>query len=223
MTVKSNLITLTDPASPAAEAYRRLRVNLLAAGRERSLRSLLVVAAGADPDKALTVANLAVAFARVGKQVILVDCDLHQPAQHAIFGLDNGTGVAAALAAAGPTGAGGPAAAAAAAVPLQETAVAGLRVLTSGPPPEVPSDLMASPAMAGLIARLVEQADVVLFDAPPVIAATDAVELAVQVDGVLLTVRAGHTKRDEAQRAKELLEKVGARLVGATLVNVPGA
>jgi len=83
----------------------------------------------------------------------------------------------------------------------------------------VPADLLASPAMGTLIARLRDEADIILFDAPPVLFATDAAELAIQVDGVLLTVRAGHTRRDEAQRAKELLEKVGARIIGAALVN----
>jgi non-specific protein-tyrosine kinase len=216
-----NLISLTHPASPAAEAYRQLRANLLAAGRETPLRTLLVVAAGADPDKAAAVANLAVTFARIGKRVILADCDLRNPAQHAIFGLSNAVGVTTAVGAPLPPnvgglnspqdwGAGGA---------LQATAVPGLRVLPAGPQAGVPADLLASPAMGTLIARLRDEADIILFDAPPVLFATDAAELAIQVDGVLLTVRAGHTRRDEAQRAKELLEKVGARIIGAALVN----
>jgi len=203
-----NLVTLTSPSSPAAEAYRRLRVNLMSVGREAALHTLLVAAAGADADKAGAVANLAVTFARVGKRVILADCDLRHPAQHALFALPNAAGVTTALRDEK------------AALPLLPTEAPGLRVLTSGPAAESPSDLIASPGMGRLITRLCDEADVVLFDAPPVTLATDAAELAVQVDGVLLTVAAGHTKRDDAQRAKELLEKVGARLVGAALVNV---
>jgi capsular exopolysaccharide synthesis family protein len=204
----SNLISIADPSSPAAEAYRRLRVNLMSAGREMPLRTLLVAAAGTDADKASAVANLAVTFARVGKRVILVDCDLRHPAQHTLFGLGNAAGVTTAIRDE------------VAPVPLQVTSVPDLRVLTSGPAVDSPSDLIASPAMGRLIARLCEEADVVLFDAPPVTLATDAAELGVQVDGVLLTVAAGHTKRDDAQRAKEMLAKVGARVVGAALVNV---
>lgn len=202
-----NLIILTDPASPAAEAYRRLRVNLISAGRAAPLRTILVAAAGPDGDKAQIVANLAVAFAKVGKQVILADCDLRHPAQHAIFGLANVAGVTTALQ--GP-----------AALPLQATDVLGLRVLSAGPTTDAPADLLASPAMGELIERLAQEADIVLFDAPPVTLATDAAELATQVDGVLLTVAAGKTKRDEAQRAREQLVQVGARLLGAALVNV---
>lgn len=202
-----NLITLTNPTSQVAEAYRRLRVNLISTGRAAPLRTLLIAATGADGDKASVVANLAVTYAKVGKQVILADCDLRHPAQHTLFGLDNTTGVTTALADDKP-------------LPLQATEIPGLRVLTSGPTVAGPSDLLASPAMGRLLARLVEEADVVLLDAPPVTLATDAAELAVQVDGVLLVVAAGQTKRDDALRAKELLSQVGARVVGATLVNV---
>lgn len=204
----TDLITLTDPASPVAEAYRRLRANLMAAGRQAPLQTVLMVAAGPDDAKAQTVANLAVSFARVGTRVVLVDCDLRRPAQHALFGLDNAAGVTTAL---GRTDG---------ALPLQTTAVPNLRVLPGGPAVEVPADLLASPAMAELIARLRAEADIILFDAPPVTTATDAVELATRVDGVLLTVRAGHTRRGEAQRAKDQLDRVGARLLGVVMVDV---
>lgn len=202
-----NLITLTNPASQAAEAYRRLRVNLMSASRTAPLRTLLVTATGAAGDKASVIANLAVTYARVGKQVILADCDLRHPAQHTLFGLDNTAGVTTALVDDKP-------------LPLQAVETPGLRVLTSGPAVAAPSDLLASPAMGRLLARLLDEADVVLVDAPPVTLATDAAELATQVDGVLLVVTAGQTKRDDALRAKELLTQVGARVVGATLVNV---
>jgi capsular exopolysaccharide synthesis family protein len=205
-----HLVVVSDPASPAAEAYRRLRVNLMSAGQEAPLQVLLVAAAGPDPDKSITVANLAVTFARVGRQVILADCDLRHPAQHTLFGLVNEAGVTTVLDGdeAGE-------------LPLQSTEIPRLRVLTSGPAVLVPSDSVASPAMTRLITRLRQEADVVLFDAPPVVLATEAVELATQVDGVLLTVSAGRTKRDDAQRAVQLLKRVGARLVGTALVNLP--
>jgi capsular exopolysaccharide synthesis family protein len=205
----ANLVSLTDPTSPAAEAYRRLRVNLTSAGRGVEHQTLLVAAAGANEDKAVVVANLAVTFARVGKRVILVDCDLRHPAQHVLFGLANDVGVTSVL---GDVKAD---------LPLQATDVVGLQVLTSGPAIPVPSDLIASPAMSELVGRLRGDADIVLFDAPPVMLATDAVELATLVDGVLLAVIAGHTKRDDAQRARDVLSKAGARLVGAVLINVP--
>jgi capsular exopolysaccharide synthesis family protein len=205
-----NLVVVTDPASPAAEAYRRLRVNLMSAAQEAPLQVLLVAAAGPDPDKSTTVANLAVTFARVGRQVILADCDLRHPALHILLGLANDAGITSVLDGDET-----------AELPLQPTEIPNLRVLTSGPAVLVPSDTVASPAMARLIARLRQEADMVLFDSPPVVLATEAVELATQVDGVLLTVSAGRTKRDDAQRAVHLLKRVGARLVGSALVNLP--
>jgi capsular exopolysaccharide synthesis family protein len=205
-----NLVVVTDPTSPAAEAYRRLRVNLMSAAQEPPLQVLLVAPAGPDPEKSTTVANLAVIFARVGKRVILVDCDLRHASQDTLFGLANQAGVTTVLDGDEATE-----------LPLQPTEIEGLLVLTSGPTVSVPSDAVASPGMARLIARLRQEADVVLLDAPPVVLATDAAELATQVDGVLLTVSAGRTKRDDAQRAVQLLKKVGAHLVGTALVNLP--
>lgn len=203
-----NLATLTAPTSAVAEAYRRLRVNLMSADKEQPLCAILVAAAGPSKDKPQVVANLAVAYAKVGQRVIVVDCDLRHPAHHALFNVSSAEGVTTALK--NPD----------ADLPLQATELPGLTVLPAGPNVDVPSDLLASPAMARLVRRLATEADVVLFDAPPVTVATDAAELATVVDGVLLTVTAGVTKRDEAQRAKELLEQVGARVVGAALVNV---
>ncbi len=203
-----NLATLTEPNSPVAEAYRRLRVNLMSAGKEQPLRTVLVAAAGAAKDKPQVVANLAVAFAKVGQRVIVVDCDLRHPGQHTLFALSGAAGVTTAIK--DET----------APLPLQATEVPGLLLLAAGPRIDVPSDVLASPAMGRLVQRLAREADIVLFDAPPVTVATDAAELATQVDGVLLTVAAGVTKREDAQRAKELLAQVGARVVGAALVNV---
>jgi capsular exopolysaccharide synthesis family protein len=205
-----NLVVISDPASPAAEAYRRLRVNLMSAAQEAPLQVLLVAAAGPDPDKSNTVANLAVTFAKVGRRVILADCDLRHPALHTLLGLANDAGVTTVLDSDDTVE-----------LPLHPTEIPNLRVLTSGPAVVVPSDSIASPAMARLIVRLRQEADVVVLDAPPVVLATDAAELATQVDGVLLTVSAGRTKRDDAQRAVQLLKRVGARLVGTALVNLP--
>lgn len=203
-----NLPTLTAPSSAVAEAYRRLRINLMSTDKEQPLCALLVTAAGPSKDKPQVVANLAVAYAKVGKRVIVVDCDLRHPGQHIIFNVPADQGVTTVI---GQEQAD---------LPLQPTEVPGLVVLPAGPHVDVPSDVLASPAMARLVRRLTGEADIVLFDAPPVTVATDAAELATVVDGVLLTVTAGVTKREEAQRAKELLDQVGARVVGAALINV---
>ena len=205
----TGLITITDPRSPVAEAYRRLRTNLEFASLDNSLRTLLVTSAGPDEGKSTTLSNLAVSIAQAGRRVILVDGDLRHPRLHELFGLDNRQGLTTVVGQASGD------------IPLQESGVNGLRVLAAGPLPDIPADLIASPAVETLIATLREQADIVLFDAPPVVTVTDAAVLASKVDGVLLVINAGRTRREYAQRAKALLAQVHARVVGAVLTNAP--
>ncbi len=208
MSNTDTVITLTDPRSPASEAYRTLRTNLEFFSLDEPIRTLVVTSPGAEEGKSTVLANLAVTLAQGGKKVILVDCDLRRPAQHTLFGLDNSAGLTTMML--DETEA-----------PLCETSVQGLRVLPAGPAPPNPAELLGSRRMKDAVAALLEQADVLLFDAPPVMAVTDALVLAVQTDGVLLVVKAGGTKREHVQQTKERLERVNARIVGAVLNNAP--
>ena len=202
-----DLITLNDARSSQAEAYRSLRTNLEFSSLDHPIHTLLVTSAAPDEGKSTTLANLGVISAQAGKRVVLLDCDLRRPRLHEFFELSNNVGVTTALLNAEAT------------LPLQATSVPNLRVMTSGPLPPNPADLLASARMKALLEQVAADADLVLLDAPPVITVTDAALLAAKVDGVLLVVSAGHTKRDHAQRAKDLLAKVNARLVGAVLTN----
>jgi capsular exopolysaccharide synthesis family protein len=209
-TPSDSLVTLTNPRAPVSEAYRTLRTNLEFSSLDKPLKTMVVTSPGPEEGKSTTLANLAVTLAQAEKQVILVDCDLRRPSQHQIFGVSNDVGLTTMMvdeeAMKDP--------------PLLDTGVSGLRLLPSGPLPPNPSELVGSRRMAEIISGLSGQADMVLFDAPPVVAVTDAAVLASRVDGVLLVVRAGGTKRDHAQKAKALLDKVSAHLVGAVLTNV---
>jgi len=204
------LITITDPLSPTSEAYRTLRMNLQFAALDTELQTLLITSAGPDEGKSTTLANLAVTMAQAERSVIVVDCDLRRPGLHGLFGLSNETGLTTMMlddqSLENP--------------PLQPTGVDGLRLLASGPLPPRPPDLLGSKRMDTVIERLLTEADLLLLDAPPVMAVTDAVVLSTKVDGVLLVASAGRTKREHAQRAVERLKKVQARLVGAVLTNV---
>lgn len=207
---QESLVTISNPRSPISEAYRSLRTNLEFSSLDRPLKTMVVTSAGPEEGKSTTLANLAVTLAQAEKKVILVDCDLRRPSQHEIFEVGNSLGLTSMVvdeeAFKNP--------------PLQETPVPNLKLLPSGPLPPNPSELLGSRRMEEIIATLRERADLVLFDAPPIIAVTDAAVLASKVDGVLLVIKAGTTKRDHAQRAKALLEKVNARLVGAVLNNM---
>jgi non-specific protein-tyrosine kinase len=206
-----SIITLTDPTSPAAEAYRTLRVNLDFASVDEPLRTLLVTSSGPGEGKSTALANLAVAMADGDRVIILVDADLRRPSQHELFGLSNERGLSDMFRS--ETAFDDP--------PLQPVPNSTLKVLTSGPLPPIPSQLLAARKMDEVIARLLERADMVLFDAPPVVAVTDASLLASKVDAVLLVVKAGDTRREHVRAAKDRLEKVNARLVGAVLLNAP--
>jgi capsular exopolysaccharide synthesis family protein len=202
----ANLITLTDPRSAAAEAYQSLRTNLEFSSLEQPLHTLLIAGVDDTTDKSTAVANLAVVMAQAGDRVTLVDGDLRRPRQHEIFGLSNQRGLTNWLVEEGPA-------------PLQPTSVEGLQVLVSGPPAANPVALLSRKRLVDALTELQEQADYVLLDAPPVLAVTDAALWASKVDGVVLLVSAGSTKREHAQRAQTVLEKVHARLVGAVLLN----
>jgi non-specific protein-tyrosine kinase len=211
MTDKSStLVTLSDPRSPTAEAYRTLRTNIEFSSLDQSLHTLLVTSPAPSEGKSTTLANLAVAMAQAEKKTILVDADLRRPSLHTIFKASNDAGLTTMFvdgrAMEEP--------------PLQEVGVPNLWLLPSGPLPPNPAELLGSKRMDDALAALKARADIVLFDAPPVIAVTDAVVLGTRVDGVLLVIGAGQTKREHARRAKELLDKVKVRVIGVALNNV---
>lgn len=203
------LITLTDPRSPVSEAYRTLRTNLSFYSLDKPLRTLVMTSPAPDADKSSAVANLAVTIAQSGKRTILVDCDLRKPVLHTLFDVKSEPGFTEMLLNDGKK------------PPLQATAVDNLWLLASGTKPPNPADLLGSAQVDRLIETLQGLADIVLFDAPPIIAVTDAVVLGAKVDGVLLVIEAGKTRRDHAERAKQVLEQAHVRIVGATLINAP--
>ena len=203
------LITRLDPRSPAAEAFRQLRTSIQFASPDRPVRSLLLTSTGPEEGKTTTLANLGIAFAQAGSRVIMVDADLRRPGLHKLFGLKNQVGLTSVVV-------GDPDQE----LPLFETGVENLWLLPSGPLPPNPAELLASRRMAEVMERLAKAADYVLYDSPPVLAVTDAAILASRVDGVLLVLQAGKTRREFARRAKTALEKVNARILGTILTGV---
>ena len=202
----SSLIAIRDPRSPAAEAYRTLRTNIRFSSLDRALRTLLVTSTSPDEGKSTTLANLAITMAQAEQRVIIADCDLRRPSLHTLFGLSNEVGLTTLMLEEGEVP-----------LPLQPTGVAGLSLLASGPLPPRPADILGSRRMQAVIKRLVGEADIVLFDTPPVTAVTDAAVLATHVDGVLLVFQAGKTRREHAKQTRQILEKVKANIIGVVL------
>lgn len=211
MAEQLDLITLTNPRSPATEAYRTLRTNLTFAALDKPIETLVVTSAAPGEGKSTVLANLAVTMAQGGRRTILVDADLRRPGLHEIFGIVNDRGLTTMIVEEAVLDD----------PPLIDVGVDNLWLMPSGPMPPNPADILGSRKMEEVIAALRARADVVLFDAPPIIAVTDAAVLGTKVDGVLLVVCAGRTRREHAQRARELLERVHVRIVGAVLNDAP--
>lgn len=202
------LIVHEDPKSPISEAYRTLRTNLQFAKINSELRTIMFTSSGPAEGKSTTIANVAVALAQSGRSIILVDCDLRKPVQHRIFGKRN-KGVTNILVDDSPAEAF-----------LQDTEIDNLRILPSGPIPPNPSELLSSLKMVELFTELKELADIVLIDAPPTIAVTDAAVMAAKVDGIVLVIDSTSVRPEMAQKAKDLLVKANGHILGAILNRV---
>ena len=188
-------ISLSDPHSPTAEAYRSLRTNVSFTHLDKPLRTLLVTSSEPGEGKTTTLSNLAVVMAQNGKRVIVADCDLRHPKMQVIFKLNNRKGMSNlftdnALVLNGSR---------------QVSGVENLAVVTTGSLPPNPAELLGSQKMEKILAAMTDNADVVLVDTPPVLAVTDASVLAPMVDGVLLVVRPGKTRARALGRTLELL------------------
>jgi non-specific protein-tyrosine kinase len=202
-----------SPRSPAAEAFRTLRTNLDFAGVDHPLRSLLVASPTPADGKSSVAANLAVALAQAERRVVLVDADLRRPVQHKRFGLQGEPGLSDLFLKFRPAGGERldlePY--------LQPAGTPYLKVLAAGSLPPNPAELLGSESMLAILDRLLIEAEVLIFDSPPVLAVTDAAVLAPRLDGVLMVVKPGGTKLADCRQAVEQLRWVGANLLGAVV------
>lgn len=198
-----------DTRSPFAEAFRTLRTNLSFAGVDKPYRTILLTSAVPAEGKSSTTANLGVVMAQAGQKVLVIDCDLRKPVQHNNFQLNNTVGVTNCLVNDLELSRA-----------VQGTEVPGLDVLTSGPIPPNPAELIASNKMASLVNTAREAYDIVLVDSPPALTVTDASLLSAMVDGVLLVVKTASTKIEMVQNTKSSLEKANAKIIGVVLNQV---
>jgi capsular exopolysaccharide synthesis family protein len=197
--------------SVEAEAFRRLRTSLYFSTEGEQHKVIQVTSPNMSDGKTTLAANLAVCMAQSGKKVILVDADFRRPRQHRVFGLSSETGLSSVL-----RGEADPADAALA------SPVPGLSVLPCGPRPPNPADLLTSPRFDELLSCLREHYDFVLLDTPPLLAVSDPCVVAPRADGVLLAIRASKNGRPAAERAKEILVTLEAKVLGV-VVNGVGA
>jgi capsular exopolysaccharide synthesis family protein len=201
------LATLLYPRGTAAEAYRNLRTNVDFANVDDPIRTILITSAVAGEGKTTTAANLAVAIAQTGRNTILLDADLRRPGVHQMFDLRNDEGLTSVLR---PDGA-------AVERVAQATEQPNLRVITTGPLPPNPVEMLASRRMARLLEALKKQVDVVVIDSPPLQALSDAAILSTLVDGTIMVVSAGRTRRNAVRGAARALAARRGRTLGVVL------
>jgi polysaccharide biosynthesis transport protein len=204
-----DLIALQEPKSIYAESYRTVRTSLLFSSPDDPPRTFVVTSSGPQEGKTLTATNLAVTVALTGKRVLLIDADMRKPRIHAVFGLGNEFGLSSLIGGSSEVG-----------LALKRTPVETLLVMTSGPVPPNPSELLGSGRMGHLLGLLREKFDIIIMDCTPLIAVTDATVLAARADGVILVIKAGTTRRTIVRRAVKQLADVQARISGVVLNQV---
>lgn len=208
--MKSSLVTLTDKKSVAAEAYRTLRTNVQFSSYDKVLKVITVTSSRPGEGKSTVASNLAITFAENGSKVLLIDSDLRRPTIHKVFKLPNSLGLVNAVL-----------------NPeliddiINIDVVPGVDIITSGVIPPNPSELLGSKKSFALLETMKERYDIIIMDAPPLLAVTDAQVLTTISDGTIIVAFHGVTKKDEITKAKDLLEKVNGNILGVVLNGIP--
>lgn len=208
----SELLIYADSRSSLAEAYRQLRTSILLSTAGHAPKSLLITSSLPSEGKTTTATNTAISLAQTGAKVLIIDADMRRPRLHSVFNIENGDGLSTILS-----------------TEMTEAEIlkvvkqdegTKLNLLTSGPIPPNPAELIGSEQMANLLKLLSANFTHVVVDSPPITSFTDGVLIASMVDGVILVVHAGKSSRQVVRRARQLLQDVGAKIFGVVLNNV---
>jgi len=204
---EGHIVARDAPQSPAAEAYRNLRTAIKFLSLDRPIRTVLVTSARPGEGKTTTATNLAIVASRSGQKVLLIDCDLRRPQAHLFFSLPNDVGFTSVLLGE---------------VTLQEAAqtpgdTGTLAIVTSGPLPPDPSDLLSGDTTRRALDRIGSEVDLVVIDSPPILPVADPTVLAGLVDGVIVVASAGTTDKRQLARAIARLQQVEAPILGTVL------
>ncbi|MGG0657178.1 CpsD/CapB family tyrosine-protein kinase [Rummeliibacillus pycnus] len=206
--LERNLITLSDSKSIIAEQFRTIRTNITFSASDQELKTLLVTSSIPGEGKSTNAANIGIVFAQEGKKVLLVDADMRRPTLHHTFHLLNTDGLSSVLIRKQPVQ-----------KVIQETAIVGLYVMTSGPIPPNPSELLSSKTMDTFLKVVEQEFDLIIFDSPPLLPVTDAQILSNKCNGTLLIVDMNTSKKADVKKAKTALNNSQAKIMGVVLNN----
>lgn len=206
--VARKLITSVDPKSIVSEQFRTVRTNINFSMPDKDLKTVLITSSTPGEGKSTSAANLAIAFAQEGKKVLLVDSDMRKPTMHYTFRTLNKTGLSNLLTRKWKLE-----------DVVKVTEIEGLHLITCGPIPPNPAELLGSKTMDALIEEFVANYDIVIFDAPPLLSVADAQILSNKCDGTILVISSGSTQKASVLKAKEVLVTSKATIIGTLLNN----
>lgn len=204
-------IVKSNPKSPISEAFRTMRTNIQFTNIDKDIKTLAITSSTMAEGKSTVASNLAISLAQEEKKILIIDCDLRKPKVHKIFNLPNTKGLTSIVMGVNT---------------LEDTVynlsdIEGLSIITAGPIPPNPSELLSSKRMREFLEVIKEEYDMIILDTPPIGIVTDAAIISTYIDGTLLVIKAGETEIANAEHAKELLDKVNANIIGAVLNNIP--
>ena len=202
------LIVQENPKSIISEQYRTIRSNINFSMVDKEFKTIMITSSVPGEGKSTTSANIATVFTQAGKQVLIIDADMRKPTVHYTFKLKNAYGLSDVLTRQCELE-----------QAIQSTHIEGLSVLSSGPVPPNPAELLQSNQMNLLVEKLKSKFDLIIFDTPPLMAVTDSQILANQCDATILVVNCGVTKKEIAAKAKEQLANSKANIIGVVLNN----
>ena len=208
----AKLITVAKPKSPIAEQFRTIRTNIDFMSVDSKVKTIAFTSANISEGKSTVTANVAIAMAQAGKKVLLIDADLHRPTMHQTFDVKNQVGLTSVLTSDADE------------IYMNEVVkrdvIPNLSILTSGPIPPNPSELLSSKRMNAFLENVSKHYDVVIFDMAPILEISDSQILAGEMDGVVLVARQGVTQKLAIKRAVEMLKIAKTRILGYVMNDV---
>lgn len=207
-TLARKLITVQSPKSIVSEQFKTIRTNINFSMPDQDIKTIVVTSSTPGEGKSTISSNMAVVFAQSGKKILLIDSDMRKPTAHHTFGVKNGQGLSTLLTRQHSFN-----------EVSHQTEIEGLHLITSGPIPPNPAELLGSKMMDQLMLTLSEHYDLIIFDAPPVLSVTDAQILSNKCQGTILVVNSGKAEKDGVLKAKESLAGSQANILGVILNN----
>lgn len=207
-TAARKLITIENPKAIVSEQFRTIRTNIDFSMPDKDLKTLLFTSSTPGEGKSTSASNVAIVFAQAGKSVLLIDADMRKPTMHHTFRVINTMGLSNLLTRKSTRQ-----------DVVMHTVIDRLDLITSGPIPPNPAELIGSKTMNALIKELIDLYDIVIFDAPPLLSVTDAQILSNKCDGTILVVNSGTTEKVNVLKAKEHLVAAKANIIGTLLNN----